>query len=204
MDFWHLFTKLADTNLTVPAAAIIALWLLGSGAWRACINWCLLFGIGLFLVAATKVAYAGWGIGIASVDFKGFSGHAMRAAAIMPALMYLLFQKQKREMQSAGIWFGVAFAVGIGISRLVLGVHSVSEVVTGLPLGFAISFLFIHFCRKQAIITSHRGLLLVAILLLLPSLAMKPAPTESWIARVAIALAGADQAPEIRQRMHDL
>lgn len=89
------------------------------------------------------------------------------------------------------------------MSRLVLGVHSVSEVVTGLPLGFAVSFAFIAYCRRQPPIAFRHGFLAAALLLLLPLLAMKPAPTESWIVRVAIALAGNDHAPEIRERMHD-
>lgn len=204
MDFWHLFTKLADTNLTVPAAAVLAAWLLCAGEWKTCLRWCLLFGAGLFIVAATKVAYAGWGIGIASIDFKGFSGHAMRAASIMPAVMYLLLQRRSPSSQAIGLWFGIGFAIAIGISRLVLGVHSVSEVVTGLPLGFAVSFAFIQYCKRQPLIAFRHGFLVTALLLLLPLLALKPAPTESWIVRVAIALAGDERAPEIRERMHDL
>lgn len=203
MDFWHLFTKLADTNLTVPAAAILAAWLVCGGAWKASLRWCLLFGAGLFLVAATKVAYAGWGIGIASIDFKGFSGHAMRAASIMPAVMYVLLQRQSPLSQKIGLWFGIGFAVAIGISRLVLGVHSVSEVVTGLPLGFAVAFGFIAYCRRQPSIAFRHGFLVAALLLLLPLLTLKPAPTESWIVRVSIALAGEEHAVEIRERMHD-
>lgn len=204
MDFWHLFTRLADTNLTVPAAAVLAAWLLCGGAWKSCLRWCLLFGAGLFIVAATKVAYAGWGIGIAAIDFKGFSGHAMRAASIMPAVMYVLLQRRSPASQTIGLWFGIGFAVAIGISRLVLGVHSVSEVVAGLPLGFVVSFAFIQYCKRQPPIAIRHGFLVTALLLLLPLLALKPAPTESWIVRVAIALAGEDRAPEIRERMHDL
>lgn len=204
MDFWLSFTRLADTNLTVPAAAVLAAWLLCARAWRSCICWCLLFGFGLFIVAATKIAYAGWGIGIASIDFKGFSGHAMRAASIMPALMYLLLQRWTQKSQAIGLWFGIGFAIAIGISRLVLGVHSVSEVITGLLLGLLISLSFIRYCSRQPLIVFRHGFLVTALLLLLPLLALKPAPTESWIVRIAIALAGEDRAPEIRERMHDL
>lgn len=204
MDYWFFFTKLADTNLTLPLAAVIAAWLLCAGAWRAFLNWCLLFGFGLFLVAATKIAYAGWGIGIAAVDFKGFSGHAMRAASVAPAFIYLLLQRQPRQWQRAGLLFATGFSVAICISRLVLGAHSVSEAVSGLLMGLAISFSFIAFCRRQPIVTLHRGWLLVAVLALLPLLALKPAPTESWIARIAILLAGSEHTTEIRERTYGL
>lgn len=204
MEFWHLFTRLADTNLTIPAAAVLTVWLLCAGTWRTCLLWCVLFGGGLFLVAATKIAYAGWGIGIASIDFKGFSGHAMRAASLAPVLMHVLLQRRTRPAQVAGVMFGVLFGLGIGISRLVLQVHSVSEVITGWMLGFAVSYLFIRFCAHHPTITFDRRSLAFATLLLLPLLTLKPAPTESWIVRVAIALAGEEHADEIRQRTNGL
>lgn len=201
MEFWIAFTRLADTNLTIPAAAVLTVWLLCARTWRTCLLWCVLFGGGLFLVAATKIAYAGWGIGIAFIDFKGFSGHAMRAASLAPVLMHVLLQRRSRTVLTAGVVFGVLFALGIGISRLVLQVHSVSEVVTGWMLGFAIAWLFIRFCAHHPTITFDRRSLALATLFLLPLLILKPAPTESWIVRIAIALAGTEHADEIRQRM---
>lgn len=200
MEYWEHFTRLADTNLTIPAAAVLTVWLLCARTWRTCLLWCALFGGGLFLVAATKIAYAGWGIGIAAIDFKGFSGHAMRAASLAPVLMHVLLQRRSRPVLVAGVACGVLFALGIGISRLVLQVHSASEVVTGWMLGFAIAWLFIRFCAHHPAIAFDRRSLTLATLFLLPLLILKPAPTESWIVRIAIALAGEEHADEIRQR----
>ncbi|MDO8305907.1 MAG: membrane-associated phospholipid phosphatase, partial [Herminiimonas sp.] len=111
MVSWLTFTKLADSNFTMPLAALLAAWLAGARAWKPCLLWCLLFGAGIVLVIATKIAYIGWGAGIAAIDFTGISGHAMRATAIAPVLIYLLLLKQTRKIQL----FGLLMAIGFGL-----------------------------------------------------------------------------------------
>lgn len=193
MISWITFTKLADTNFTMPLAAVLAIWLAGARAWKLCFIWCLLFGIGILLVVATKIAYIGWGIGIPAIDFAGISGHAMRATAIAPVMVYLLLQKQTQRLQIIGLVLGIGFGIAIGISRLVIHVHSVSEVVSGCALGAIISLGFIWIVRQWPILFDRR-LLLIGVLLLLPTLTLKPAPTESWLEGVAMYLAGKDRA----------
>lgn len=190
MTAWLAFTKLADTNFTMPLAALLAVWLAAARAWRPALCWCLLFGFGIFLVAATKIAYVGWGIGIAAIDFKGFSGHAMRAMSIAPAFLYVLLQDQGKRKVTLGVLAGLLFGLMIGISRLALGVHSVSEVITGLLLGAIISLGFIWYCRGWTTIVFDRKLLIIGTIALLPILTLKPAPTEGWIERIAIYLSG--------------
>jgi membrane-associated phospholipid phosphatase len=200
MISWAVFTKLADTNFTMPVAALLACWLAGARAWKPFFQWCFLFGTGIFLVLATKIAYVGWGIGIAAIDFKGFSGHAMRAATLAPPIAYFLTQRQTFHVRQIGLLIGVAFAVAICISRLVLGVHSISEAITGLVLGLMIPFSFILICNQKPVIARNPGVLAIGLIILLPALAAKPAPTSSWIERTAIHLAGEEHAEEIKVR----
>lgn len=201
MDFWAAFTKLADTNLTLPVALLLAVWLATTRAWRLAFWWCALFGLGLFLVTASKVAYVGWGIGIASIDFRGFSGHAMRAATIAPPLIYLLLQQRSMATRRVGFLLGVVFAVGICISRLILAVHSVSEAVSGLLLGLVLAYLFFVICERISIVTSTRLWLIIGLFALLPLLLARPAPTQGWIEQVAMQLAGDHQRDSIRKRI---
>lgn len=189
MISWAAFTKLADTNFTMPLAALLAAWLAAARTWKPFLLWCLLFGFGILLVVATKLAYIGWGVSIAALDFTGISGHAMRATAIAPALIYLLLQKQSAQIQAIGLVAGIGFGIAIGISRLAIQVHSVSEVVSGCILGAAISLLFAWLLRYTTIVFD-RKLLLIAMFALLPVLTLQPAPTESWLERVAVYLSG--------------
>jgi len=155
--------------------------------------WCLLFGTGIVLVVATKIAYIGWGAGIAAIDFTGISGHAMRATAIAPVLIYLLLQKQTQRLQNIGLLIAIGFGLAIGISRLAIHVHSASEVVSGCALGAVVSLGFIRLVQQQTIVFD-RKLLVIGVLALLPVLTLKPAPTESWMEGVAMYLSGKERA----------
>src|SRR4051812_17523224 len=90
---WLHITRLGDFTLMSLTAFAIAAWLFAGGEKRAALWWSVLFGAGTGVVIVTKMAFIGWGIGIRSLDFTGFSGHAMRAAAVMPVLFYLALQK---------------------------------------------------------------------------------------------------------------
>ena len=97
--------------------------------------WCQLFTAGMSLVVATKIAFIGWGIGIRSLDFTGFGGHSMRATVVIPVRFYLILQKAPPIARTSGVSLGTVFGVIIGISRLVVYAHSVSEAVAGCILG---------------------------------------------------------------------
>lgn len=195
MISWALFTKLADSNFTMPLAALLAIWLAGGRAWRPFFLWCLLFGGGITLVVASKIAYIGWGVGIPALDFTSISGHAMRATAITPALLYILLQRHAPRLQLPGLLLGLGFGIAIGISRLAVQVHSVSEVISGCLLGALIALAFVWLIRDRNI-DFDRRLLLIGMLALLPVLSMKPAPTESWMEEVARYLGGKVKSPE--------
>lgn len=197
MISWTAFTRLADTNFLMPVAAILAIWLACARAWKSVIWWCLLFGVGLFIVVATKVAYVGWGIGISSIDFTGFSGHAMRATSVAPVLIYILLQRQSCRIQLIGLLMAIGFGIVIGISRVVINAHSVSEVIGGCVLGAGISLGFIWLCRHRPAFSFDRSFILIGLILLMPTLTLKPAPTEHWIEKIAIYLAGSAR-PVIR------
>jgi membrane-associated phospholipid phosphatase len=61
-------------------------------------------------------------------------------------IMYYRFEFDKRRKSGAYYWFGITavflLCVLIGISRLVLGVHSLDQVVFGLIMGFAVYYFF--------------------------------------------------------------
>jgi membrane-associated phospholipid phosphatase len=197
---WTIFTKLADTYVLLPIAALCALCLAWGHAVRLATAWLLLLGCGLALVAVTKLAFVGWGIGSREWNFTGISGHAMRAAAIAPVLGYLIAQNGTRMLRTLAIACGIAFGILIGISRLAVHVHSVSEVVAGCLLGIAVSALFLSMLTHAPRPTFPRHVLLAAALPLLALTGTPGAPTERWLERVALALSGHD-VPYTRQEL---
>src|ERR1700716_1005135 len=145
---WVRITSFGDTVVMLPAAVAIAAWLIAGGACRMAVWWCLLFTFGLVLVAATKIAFVGWGISISGLDFTGISGHAMRATAIFPVIFYLALRKSPPLARIAGLLLGGMIGLLIGMSRIVLNTHSVSEVVAGCVLGSVITLGFIRISNR--------------------------------------------------------
>lgn len=190
MVSWFTITGLGDTVVMMPAAAAIAVWLALTRAWRLALLWCLLFGLGLFAVLATKIAFVGWGIGIRALDFTGISGHAMRACAVLPVLCFLGLRGAAPALRHGGLLLGFALGALVSISRLAVHAHSVSEVVAGAALGLLISLAFLRYCRTRRALAIPRWLLAFSLLALLPTSHAEPAPTTRWINDVALFLSG--------------
>lgn len=129
---WHSLSLLGDSRLLLPMAAVllIAGWRAES-PWR--IRWALALGVVGLTVLASKLAFLGWGIGVARLDFTGFSGHAAISAAIWPVTAYIAAPTHRSGRWAALL--GLVLAVAVGYSRLPLNAHSWSEVIAGSALG---------------------------------------------------------------------
>ncbi|MEO6919853.1 MAG: phosphatase PAP2 family protein [Collimonas sp.] len=174
----------------LPAAVAIAIWLIAGDARRLFLYWCLLFGGGLILVAASKIAFVGWGIGIQSIDFTGFSGHAMRSAAIIPTFFYLALQPRTRAVRWAAVLLGLCLATLISVSRVFLHFHSVSEALSGWLLGSAVCLAFILSAESLPKPGFNRILIAASFALLLVASCTKPIPTQRLIDGAAQLLSG--------------
>lgn len=139
---WQAVSRLGEAQLLLPAALIAAGWLtwrLGAGATAR--TWLALLGMAIALTTFSKVAFMGWGIGVASLDFTGFSGHAMFAAAVYPVLARIATVQAPAMLQKMAMALGVSLALVIALSRLEIQAHSLSEVILGSLLGLIASGL---------------------------------------------------------------
>lgn len=191
MNWWNGISFAADMSLMGPAGVAIALWLLVSRQWRLVLSWSLWYGGGLLLVVLSKLAFIGWGVGSSALDFTGFSGHAMRAGAVFPVLMYVILQRASQRWRHAGVLLGVGFALLVAISRVMVHAHSVSEAVSGCVLGLAMAFGFIWTARGAVHFAISRALVLASMaVMVLLSFKAEPMPTEQWLQKLALALSG--------------
>ena len=186
MISWMKITNLGDVAVMAPVAALITAWLIINHPFKNAVLWCLLIAAGMGLVIASKIAFVGWGIGIASLGFTGFSGHTMLATAIIPVLFYLILQKASPAVRLSGIFIGILCGIMIGISRLVLQAHSVSEAVSGCALGAAVSLSFIWLLEPSKKPVPHRILIALSLMVLLAAPYIKPTPTQEWISDLVI------------------
>lgn len=194
MISWSEITRFGDITITSFAAIAIAAWLLAENEKRLAFWWSLLFTVGLSIVVATKMAFIGWGIGIRAVDFAGFSGHAMRATAVMPVLLYLMLEKAPKPVRAFGTLCGLVFGILVGASRLALHAHSLSEVVAAWMLGASVSIGFIWIASatlRKHVFTPLR--ITLSLLALLPAPYVHPAPTQQWLTAITLYVTGHDE-----------
>jgi hypothetical protein len=202
---WMTITNLGDMTAMTPLAATIGIGLALGRSWRMALWWAFFIGASLFVVAASKIAFIGWCVGSPRFDFTGFSGHAMRATAIAPVLFYLLLQNSTREIRLIGVALGLFFGIIIGVSRLVLHDHSVSEVIAGWALGASVSMGFIYILRSSTHFVLNRWLIALCTVAVLAIPYAEPAPTQRWLVTLTLMLSGHDQActrSDWRRPMH--
>ena len=138
--WWTQTTRLGEAQILLPAMALALLWLARQPGGRPlALAWLLATGVAASLTTASKIAFLGYGIGWAALDFTGFSGHAVFAAAVMPLLLRLAIGPGSADGQRRVLIVGYLLALAVAVSRVALGAHSVSEVVAGFGLGAAAS-----------------------------------------------------------------
>jgi len=162
-----------------------------------------LFGLAMVIVAATKIAFIGWGIGIESLDFTGISGHATRAALVFPVLFYFGFQRHPRKIFSLPVYLGVFWGLLISISRSKVHAHSVSEIVSGWMLGSAVCATFLYWIRTHTMLTSRRWLVTwsFAVICLSPLSRHAATSSESMVEGLALYVSGHKE-PFVRENWH--
>ncbi len=193
MMWWHGLSVTGSLAVTGPIGIAIAVWLLAGKSWRLTAAWCVLFGIGMALVVATKMAFVGWGIGVESVEFAGISGHAMRASAVFPVAFFLAFRSSSTPLRWMGTLVGVALAVLISVSRVYVQAHSQSEAVSGCVLGLVVAAIFIWYASTEHHMALSRLLVVLCIPIVLIAPRVEPVPAEMWITQAALWLSGHDQ-----------
>ena len=95
-------------------------------------------------------------IGFRLIDIGGFSfpsGHAMGSTAFYGLLIYLSYKLIKNKtIRIISIIINTLIIIGIGISRIYLGVHYCSDVIVGISLSFMYLIIFIRIIEKKKII----------------------------------------------------
>jgi membrane-associated phospholipid phosphatase len=201
MSFWHLITNLGDSAVMLPSAVIIGLWLWFTASRAVSLRWYASFATACSLVALSKIAFFGWGVGIRALDFTGFSGHSMLGATVLPVLFWLLLQPSGWLARVAPL-VGAVMAILVAWSRVHLGYHSPSEAITGTTIGLSAAAFFLYrapFSAQRA--RSHRYALACSLAAPLVILHGVHAPTHGIIQKIGAFAAGNSQ-PFTRKDLH--
>lgn len=195
---WNLITEAGGMQVLGTLGIVLTIWLCCERQWRLAWQWFVGYGAVLGLVVVSKVLFIGWGIGSRTLDFTGFSGHAMRACAAGPVLAFLLFYHAPPRWRSTATLAGLLVGGLIAYSRLVVKAHSLSEVLSGAALGFALAAWFLARVGTGQVFRFNLALVLVGLSGLLIIRHSEPVPTHSLMVNVTLKITGHAR-PFVRQ-----
>ncbi len=189
--WWAQVTRLGEAQILLPAMALALLWLVRQPGGRPLAGaWLLATGVAAAVTTASKVAFLGYGVGWAPLDFTGLSGHAMFAAAVLPLLVRLGAGPGSANGRRRVLIAGYLLALAVAVSRLKVGAHSASEVVAGFALGAAASATALRAGRWPALQLA-RWMPLVLLAWAVVAVVGAPASrTHDAVTRLALALSG--------------
>lgn len=184
---------LGDIELTLPLAVAAGIWLLAARAWRAAAAWTVLYGGVIALVGGSKIAYLGWGIDIAALDFKAFSGHAAGVTAVYPVLGYLLCRPAGRAAGLAAAGAGLALGIAMAVALVGQDEHAVAEAAAGWLLGACASIGTVYQAEPHGIVPGPAAALCAVAVFVASAWLMQSAHVGYWMIKVALALSGKAQ-----------
>lgn len=139
---WTVFTNIGDGAVTLPVAALCIGWIAFFDV-RLALRLSGVLAIGVAIVGATKIMYAGWGISLPAFDFRVISGHTMLSTSVWMVAITLQL-KWWRQPLIPGVLAGMAIGAFTGISRLLNHSHSLPEVIAGWLLGVLVAAFFLR------------------------------------------------------------
>ena len=199
---WALLTRLGEAQILLPAMLAAWLWLwLAARQRRTAVVWLLGTATAAALTTATKVAFFGYEVGYASLDYTGISGHAMFAASVLPVLAAMLACGAAPPRRRAAVAAAYLLAALIAYSRLRVGAHSATEAVAGMALGSLASAAALNADRLPAMRPPLWLAAGLALWMLSLPMGAPPSPTHGWVVRLSLAVSDRPT-PYSRQAMH--
>ena len=135
-------TDFADQAVILPLVAAILLILLAQRRWHVAAAWMLAVPgvLGTLLLLKVTCYACGWllpALGADQLDLRSPSGHVASAAVVCSGVVALQAGRLRVGATLAALAAALTAAAVIGVTRVQLGAHSISEVVVAAAVGAA-------------------------------------------------------------------
>ena len=135
-------TDFADQAVILPVAAVVFLILLAQRRWRVAGAWMLAVPgvLGTLLVLKIACYACGWLLPVFDLNhlaLRSPSGHVASAAVVSSGVVTLQTGRLRVGRLPAALVAALSVAAVIGATRILLGAHSVSEVIVAATIGGA-------------------------------------------------------------------
>jgi len=175
-------TDFADQAVILPLVLTVAMMLAIQGWTRGALTWLLVIAATFGTILCLKLIFLACAPVFGVLDTRSPSGHVAAATVVAGALAFILTRRPAVILPVA-----LAVSVMIALSRLVLGVHSLPEVVLGGLAGLAGTAAFLYLAGPPRLV---RPLPIVAAIAVVTALFHGThLPAEAVILRSALGLA---------------
>lgn len=172
-------TDFADQAVVLPMVAAVALILVARGCWRSALVWVAVIGATFAVMLGLKVGLLSCGPVFGPWRLHSPSGHTAAAAVMSAGLAALVWRRPGM------IWAAALTGAGvIAATRVLLGFHSVPEVLVGGAIGLVGAALFTRTLRPPP--AGGRLVPVLAAIVLAFFLHGARLPAEAAIARASV------------------
>lgn len=165
------FTLMGDKIPLLIFSFIVLAWLIWAKYYRAAIHWLIITCAGVFLTEFFKhVVHSPRPIAILNppASFSFPSGHTTLSLCLFGFLAVLIARELPPEKRKIPYWIAAFLVFFIGLSRVYLGVHWLTDVIGGLLIGFfCISVVTLLYRRKPTIHINSKTLTTISVSVLL-------------------------------------
>jgi membrane-associated phospholipid phosphatase len=133
-------TDFADQAVILPLVLAVAVALAVQGWRRGAVVWLVVVASVFLATVVGKIMFLACSPFFGPVDIHSPSGHVAAATVVTGGLAAMLTRRRASILPAA-----VVAAVVIGMSRLVLGMHSLPEVIIGALIGLAGAIALLRF-----------------------------------------------------------
>ncbi len=184
METFRYITDFADQAVMLPLAIVVGVAMLAAGWRQGAFAWVAVIGGMLAVMLVLKLWAGTCGTILFGDQMQSPSGHTASAAAIYGGGLALLLRRTLPQIPLA-LLCAATLAVLVGATRVLLGAHSVPEVVIGGCVGVVAALLLVRFAgpMPQRIRSLPAAGAILATLLIFHGLHM---PAEAAIRKVRI------------------
>jgi membrane-associated phospholipid phosphatase len=190
INIWKHITRLGSASLLIPIIAVTAIAFWRSNQKSAVRIFLIILISAICITLVSKIIYLGWGLGIASLDFTGISGHTLLATAVLPIMFGWILSPYNWKYRYTGELVGLLLAIVVGVSRIVLGAHSLSEVVAGWIFGLIVCGATLKAIKYPIQIPYFFRYIAIGLLLIINLTTTNYLPTHDWELKLALLLSG--------------
>jgi membrane-associated phospholipid phosphatase len=133
-------TDFADLAVILPLVAAVAAALALQGWRRGAVTWLIVVAATFGTMLALKLIFLSCTPVFDALDIHSPSGHVAAATVVTGGLAAMLTRRRSSILPAA-----LLAALAIGVSRLVLGVHTLPEVIVGALIGLVGAVVLLRF-----------------------------------------------------------